>query len=194
MGASEPPPAGWPLTGDIERLLAAARVLAETTQQPVVVIGGIARSVWATPRSTLDLDVVYGGARIDEVVAAASAIGLVAVPEEVAALSLASMTRLRLPDQPTGPVRLDVLEACHPYYRRLIDRSRVLEQFGAWLRFACPEDVILLKLLADRPQDRLDVQAIIEAQGERLDLAVLHNEAKALQLELPETLAGSGAG
>jgi len=188
VGSRGPQAAGRPVTGDIERLLAAARALAETTRQPVVVIGGIARSVWASPRATLDLDVVYGGERLEDVVAASATIGLLAVPEEVAALSSSCMTRLRLPDQPTGPVRLDVLAASHPYHRRMIARSRELERFGRWLRFACPEDVILLKLLADRPRDRLDVQAILEAQGEKLDLELLRSEAEELELELPESL------
>lgn len=142
------------MTDDIERLVEAARALAERTGHAVVIIGGVARSVWASPRATQDLDVIYGGP-LPEAVAAAPHIGLVAVPNEVAALAGALMTRLRLPQRLTGPVRMDVVAASHPYYDRLIARSRPRGQGG--LRIAAPEDIILLKLIADRPLDRADV-------------------------------------
>jgi hypothetical protein len=84
--------------------------------------------------------------------------GLVAVPEEVALLRTSGMTRLRLPDHLRGAVRLDVIAADHPYYQRAVDRSRPVDVFGKRVRVAAPEDVLLLKLLADRTQDRADIE------------------------------------
>lgn len=150
-----------------------------------MIIGGVARSVWASPRATQDLDVIYSGP-LPEAVAAAPHIGHVALPNEVAALADALMTRLRLPQRLTGPVRMDVIAASHPYYDRLIARSRRLGQGG--LRVAAPEDIILLKLIADRPQDRADVRAIIAAQGGLLDRALLAEEAATQELVLPDDL------
>jgi hypothetical protein len=46
----------------------------------------------------------------------------------------------------------------------------------------------LLKLLADRTQDRADIEAIVAAQTGTLDLALLEHEAATLELELPSEL------
>lgn len=59
---------------------------------------------------------------------------------------------------------------------------------GVQIRVARAEDILLLKLLADRPQDRLDVEAIASAQGARLDRELLRTEATALEVELPPSL------
>jgi predicted nucleotidyltransferase len=173
------------MDNELERLLRGAVELQRATDLDVVLIGGVARGAWASPRATRDVDVIVGTAELEPVIAAAPHAGLTSVPDEVAWLASADMTRLRLPDHLTGPVRLDVIAAVHPYYERVIARARSLTVLGLEVQVACPEDVILLKVLADRPQDRADVRAIIEAQAD-LDWDLLRTEAAALELELPE--------
>lgn len=172
----------------LRRLLAATAALEATTGFKVVVIGGVARGNWAPPRNTDDVDVIVASPRLEPFIAAAAAVGLITVPEEVLALAPAEMTRLRLPEHPSGPVRLDVIAASHPYHQRLIARSHVVTMAGLTFRVASAEDLILLKVLADRPQDRADVSAIMAAQGAALDLAVLRAEASDLGLDLPTGL------
>src|SRR5690606_32007594 len=111
------------------------------------VIGGVARSVWAPPRATADVDVIVATSDASVVVAFAAELGLTSVPREVESLASAGMTRLRLPDELTGPTRLDVIASSHEYYGRVFDRSVVVEAFGSRIRVASAEDVVVLKLL-----------------------------------------------
>ncbi|MDP2341642.1 MAG: hypothetical protein Q8O67_11850 [Deltaproteobacteria bacterium] len=173
------------MNDELRRLLAATAALEAATGLKVVVIGGIARGNWAQPRNTDDVDVVVDSERLEPFIAAAAGAGLITVPVEVEALAAAEMTRLRLPEHPSGPVHLDVIAATHPYHRRLVARSGVVTMSDLTFRVASAEDVILLKLLADRPQDRADVSAIISAQGDALDRSLLRAEAADLGLDLP---------
>jgi hypothetical protein len=83
---------------ELRRLLAAAAALEVATGVKVVVIGGIARGNWAQPRNTDDVDVIVDTNNLAPLIHAAGRVGLVAVPDEVAALAVADMTRLRLPE------------------------------------------------------------------------------------------------
>ena len=176
------------MNDELHRLLAAAPALEFATGIKVVVIGGIARGNWAQPRNTDDVDVLVDTDQLQPFIDAAAQVGLVTVPSEIMALALAEMTRLRLPEHPSGPVHLDVIAACHPFYRRVIERSTQVTMGALTFRVASAEDIILLKLLADRPQDRVDVAAIVDAQRGALDLVVMRAEAAELGLELPTSL------
>lgn len=171
------------MSHELARLLTAAAALEREIGVPVAIIEGVARGAWASVRATQDVDVIVGTEDLGAVVAAAPRVGLIAVPEEVATLASADMTRLRLPELPRGPVRMDVLAASHDYYYRLLARSRQVIALGTTVRVAGPEDIILLKLLADRPQDRADVAAILGANP-NLDWGVLRDEADRLGLDL----------
>lgn len=176
------------MTDPIERLLRAAALLESRSGLRTCLIGGMARNVYAERRATADVDVIVDVADPADVIARAGELGLVAVPSEVAALRVAQMTRLRLPEELTGDTRLDVIARSHDYYGRVLDRSVVVAALGVQIRVARAEDILLLKLLADRPQDRLDVEAIASAQGARLDRELLRTEATALEVELPPSL------
>ena len=51
-----------------------------------------------------------------------------------------------------------------------------------WVQVVAPEDLILYKLLADRPLDRLDARSVVEEQGRRLDRKYLNRQARSLGL------------
>lgn len=188
LGDGAPAPGRDAVTDPLRRLIGALALLEERSGARLVVIGGVARGAWATPRATADVDVLVDRDDATELVPFAAAGGLVAVAEEVERLRASGMTRLRLPDQLQGDVRLDVIAADHPYYRRVIARSRRVPVFGHDVRVAAPEDVLLLKLLADRAQDRADVDAIVAAQGAALDLDLIAREAAELEVALPAAL------
>jgi len=169
-------------------MVAALIDLAERTGTRLALIGGLARDIWAPPRVTLDVDAIVEASRFETLLARAGEVGLVAHDEENRGLRAAFLARLRLPERRTGSVRIDLLEAAHPYYERILDRSVVAEFGGRSIRVAVAEDIILLKLLADRPKDRQDIRDILEARGSDLDRALLDREAAELELELPTEL------
>lgn len=158
----------------------------------LAIIGGVGRSAWAGARTTFDVDVLVGTSDLNRVNDAAPSIGLVAFPQEVAALAAAEMTRLRLPDHPAGEVRLDVIAAIHPYHQRVLARARPAPVFGVVVPIASAEDIVVLKTLADRPQDRADVAAILSAQRGVLDVDLVRKECATLEIEPPAGLDSRG--
>jgi len=169
----------------LRELLAGLARLEQQQGLPVAVIGGLARGVWARPRATMDVDVIVDTTDLQVLVAAAPDVGLTTDPREVEVLRGSGMTRLRVPDHLQGPVRLDVLSADHPYYRRVIKRAVRTDILGHELPVARAEDIVVLKVLADRLQDRADVAAIIASQRDRLRWDLIEEECRALELEAP---------
>lgn len=169
----------------LDELLAGLERLEAQQGLKVALIGGLARGVWARPRATMDVDVLVDTTDLDALVDAAPAAGLTANDKEVATLRGSGMTRLRVPDHPTGPVRLDVLSADHPYYQRVIARAVRTSVLGHEVPVASAEDIVVLKVLADRLQDRADVQAILQSLGHRIRWAIIEEECAALDLDVP---------
>ena len=175
----------------LRELLAGLERLEQQEDLQVAVIGGLARGVWARPRATMDVDVIVDTTDLQTLVEAAPDAGLTTDPREVEVLRGSGMTRLRVPHHLQGPVRLDVLSADHPYYRRVIERAVRTDILGHELPVACAEDIIVLKVLADRLQDRADVAAIIASQGDRLRWDVVEGECRLLEL-VPPTRPSTG--
>lgn len=177
-----------PVTDPFALLLVAAGRLGPSAGIATALIGGVARSAWASSRATEDVDLLAGCTDPAPILRVAESIGLVVDAQEVETLRMSGMTRLRLADHPRGAIRMDIVLADHPYYLRVLNRAVVREVLGERLSVACAEDLILLKLLADRPQDRADVAAIHLQQGARLRKEILRDEAQVLEIELPEGL------
>ena len=57
---------------------------------------------------------------------------------------------------------VDLLVANTDYQKELIVRAKTYRVQGADVRIATPEDLIVLKLLADRPVDRQDIEFILK--------------------------------
>ena len=79
-------------------------------------------------------------------------------------------------------MQVDFLMARGDYQDQAIRRAVEIKFGQAKARVISAEDLILYKLLADRPMDRLDAQAVVEEQGKRLNLAYLRRWARKLGL------------
>lgn len=78
-------------------------------------------------------------------------------------------------------VRVDVFVAKTNFERAVIDTARTASVLGTTVRLARPEASIIYKLLASRPKDLADVEAIFEARqaaGDRLDWSFLERWAE----------------
>lgn len=66
--------------------------------------------------------------------------------------------------------------------------ARTVDVEGQPVRFATAEDLILLKIVSQRPRDRADVQGVARRQGRRLDLDYLEPRIEELArlLDRPE--------
>ena len=148
------------------------------------VIGGLAVQRWGEPRQTRDVDItlVTGvgneAAFIDPLLAHYPA-------RRPDARTFALSYRVVLLETASG-IPLDISLAALPYEERVIERSTDFEfASGCVVRTCSAEDLVVLKAVADRPQDWLDVEGIVVRQGARLDRDLMTGELDPL-LELKE--------
>lgn len=149
---------------------------------PYAVMGGLAVRVHALPRPTNDIDfsVQLDRNRLPEVYRAAEQMGLT-VPEvykrgwidEIAGLPI---VKLRYYLRDGLGVDVDIFLAESDFQNSLISRRQPLDVDGLQCWVVSPEDLILLKLIANRPRDLIDVQDILFTQGS-LDAGYLHHWA-----------------
>lgn len=183
-----------PLTAIIQQV--------ETTGAPYALIGAAARNAWAPPRLTTDLDftIAAGQEVYQAVVDALAQLGYVvaavhrADPDE----DVPAVTLFRN-DAAAAPYRqVDVLVAGTTFEREAIDRAVPMLLGDVSVRVVTREDLIVYKLIAWRPRDRLDIQDVIataRAAGEALDWTRIRDWAEAWEVvaRLDDALAESGA-
>ena len=77
-------------------------------------------------------------------------------------------------------VRIDWLKPVLPVFQHVLDRAAEQELLGAKIRVAAPEGLIILKLLAFRPQDQLDIQNLLAANRGQLDPHFVRSECQSV--------------
>jgi hypothetical protein len=129
---------------------------------PYALIGAHAVNAWLEPRFTADVDLTAAStpeemARLRSGLLAA---GFRVAREHGAALpSGPDFVRFAAPD---GVLSLEVQAAKTPLQRELLQRA-VVTRSG--LRVATAEDLIVLKLIADRPKDQGDLHGLAQLPG-----------------------------
>ena len=134
---------------------------------PFVIIGGLAVSVWGEPRATKDIDVKVflgdkSGKRLRELVAQEFDGVKQPIPLIITART------------PQG-VPVDFLIAIPGYEQQILSRARFVDWQGLKLPFCSPEDLIIQKIVADRPRDWEDVESILVEQRGKLDQTYIRN-------------------
>ena len=130
---------------------------------PYVLIGGVAVSLLAKPRFTQDVDVAvsFDLDRLEELIASAAARGL--VPRRQDALAFARRNRVLLLRHDATAISVDMSFIAMPFEEEMIASARVAEIGGLELRLPRPEDLIIMKVVAHRSQDMVDVECLIES-------------------------------
>ncbi len=73
-------------------------------------------------------------------------------------------------------IRIDWLKPVIPAYQHVLERATEEMWLAHPIRVASAEGLILLKLLAFRTQDQLDIENLVAAHGDHLDVAWIQNE------------------
>jgi hypothetical protein len=139
---------------------------------PYMIIGGLAVQRWGQPRLTRDVDVTVllppGGEEpvLRELTAAFS-------PRLADAVAFALENRV-LPVRVVEGGDADISLGLPGYEEQAIARAVDYDLGqGRVVRLCSPEDLIVHKALAGRPQDVLDIEGVVARQGSRLDLGYL---------------------
>ena len=180
----------------------ALRSLADTFERlglAYAVIGGIAIRTYGIPRPTYDVDFTLSVARerLPEVFAAAEREEF-SVPEVyrsgwVDTVAHMPLVKLRFSLRDRG-VDADIFLAETPFQQQVIQRRRLVETLDGTIWLASPEDVVLLKLLANRPRDVSDVLDVLFAQGQLDEEYLRHWAAELGILSLVERILTEAGG
>jgi hypothetical protein len=168
--ATDPPPF-------TPRLLTALGALVDAFERRGVhyaLIGGLAVSVRAEPRTTRDIDVLLAVPQLALPGLVADLAGRGFTLDESAVV--AEFVRHHMTAFDYQGIRVDWLKPVLPAYQHILDRAGVEEEFGRPVRVATAEGLILLKLLAARSRDLTDIEALLATNQGQLDLAWVEQE------------------
>ena len=162
-----------PKTNGVTPLLEPLRALQRLLEQfdnRGVIIGEIAASLLGQPRFTADLDAVnlLTIEAIPELMSAAREQDM--VPRLAEAEAFARTNRVLLLNHPSSGINIDISLGILPFEEEMVARGRLHEFGDLQIRLPTPEDLIILKAVAHRPKDLLDIQAIAASHAD-LDLA-----------------------
>jgi len=154
-----------------------------------VVIGGLAASLLGRPRMTRGVEVlvVVDEGRWAGFLATGAKYGF--VPRQSNTLAFAQESRVLLVHHEPSGLDADVVFGSLPFERETVARSVWVEVSGVLVPLPRPEDLIVLKAVAHRPQDLADIEAILAAQP-RLNLRRVRRWVREFSeaLSMPEIL------
>jgi hypothetical protein len=162
----------------------------ESSRLPHVLIGGIAVGLIARPRATRDID---GMVWVEDeswkaMIAGARRQGF--EPRERDPIEFIRQTRMLLLRHERSGVDIDLSLGALPFEREAIERREIVEVDGISLPVPAPEDLIIMKAVAHRPQDLADVAALLSARPDADRVRILATVREfAEALEQPELAA-----
>jgi predicted nucleotidyltransferase len=153
-------------------------------------VGGMAASLRGQPRVTADVDMVIGIDVGRALVLANRLEGTNFRPlfDNVAEVVERSFI-LPLRHRSTN-VKVDLALALSGFEQGAIDRAESLNISGSIVSVITAEDLVIMKVLAGRPQDEQDLRGIVAAQRESLDWDYCLRTAKELSEALGQDLVG----
>jgi hypothetical protein len=171
---------------DLERALIDFTQIFDRLHIPYAVMGGIAVRVYGIPRATYDVDltIAIDRDRLPDLYKAIQDIGYT-IPEAfekgwIDQVGGMALVKARLYLQGRG-VDIDMFLAESRYQLEILNRRKhgLIDNVPTW--FVSPEDLIVLKLLANRPRDIADIGDILFTQGQ-LDEEYMRKWADSLGL------------
>ncbi len=138
-------------------------------------IGGLAFVLRSRPRFTQDVDFLLDVPQIvlpgllDDLIERGCALDPAVVIKEYVREHVASF--------PFGRVRIDWLKPVLPLYSRTLADATPMEWTeGHTVRVATAEGLILTKMVAFRPQDQLDIETLLTANRDEINIDLIRQE------------------
>lgn len=150
-----------------------------------MLIGGLAVGIWGEPRATVDIDflVAIGLDDFDtlkhKLIESSRFVFIHEKP-----MVFGKITFLRATLKSNTDISVDFLFADDDFKNESLKRKKAVQIAVFSVNITTPEDLIILKLLSGRKQDRLDAEKIIEIQKEHLDREYIKKWFKKLRIKL----------
>ena len=152
-----------------------------------MIIGGVAASLLGRPRFTADIDIValIEDKDILNVLKLARRSGFKARIKDAA--KFAKRNRVLLLQHKKSNINIDLALGLLPFEKEAIKRSKTRKVNNITLRLPTPEDLIIFKAVAHRPQDIMDIKEIV-GNNPGLDVKYIKKITNefALALSMPE--------
>ncbi len=126
-----------------------------------MVIGGQAVLLYGEPRLTKDIDITLGlGIEgLDKIKAVTDSLSLKMLVQDPDDFVKKTMV-LPVLDEPSG-IRVDFIFSFSAYEKQAIDRVTKVNMDNVIVRYAALEDLVIHKIIANRPRDIEDVRVIL---------------------------------
>ena len=164
------PPSGQTLKQALSSLVATR----DARSIRYAIIGGVATIQHTRVRTTNDIDALVTVPQIamPGMFEALEARGfLVDLPKNIRELRDDGLTTIRF-----GDVLVDLMRPVLPVYAHVLDGAVAAEILGQTVRISSAEGLIVMKLIAFRPQDESDIRDVLAAYRGRLDLQHIRAE------------------
>jgi Nucleotidyl transferase of unknown function (DUF2204) len=146
------------------------------------IVGGIANAVWGEPRATIDVDVTVSVPE-EDLSRTIPTIGARFRPAVSDPVLFVRQTRVLPLDTPDG-VRIDVIFAVLPFELEAIQRAARVAIAGRTVHVVTAEDLVLMKIISERPRDVADAEAIVRRRARELDRGYLEPRVRELATAL----------
>lgn len=166
-------------TGIVRALADVARVVA-LHEGRAAVIGGIAVIARGVHRLTRDIDIAVAGADLSTAALSDELKRVGIVPRIADAVAFAEVNQVLLMRHQTTSVDIDVSRAWLPFELEALAAAKPESLAGVRISIAQPEDLIIFKAVAWRPQDQQDVERLLALHGDHVDLGRLRRHVKEL--------------
>lgn len=145
-----------------QEVLADLFSLFKKTTTKAMIIGGVAQSLVARPRATQDIDVLILVDRhgLEQLFKEGKRFGF--KPRISDALDFAKTNRVLLLRHEKSGIDIDIALATLPFEEESFARCKRVKIGKLSIPLPTPEDLIIMKAVAHRPKDLIDLEAIIE--------------------------------
>jgi hypothetical protein len=128
-----------------------------------MIVGGVAVSLLSRPRFTQDIDalVILSDTEWERALSAAADYAI--VPRIDGALEFARRSQVLLLRHSASAIDIDVIFGGLPFEHHAVRQAEIHDVGGVPIRLPRVEDLLIMKAVAHRPQDMLDVEALLTA-------------------------------
>lgn len=151
-----------------------------------MLVGGLAVSIWGEPRATVDIDFLVS-IRLDDSDLLNRKVKeserFIFIHDKPMIFGRISFLRATLKSNPD--VSVDFLFSDDEFKNEALKRKEPVKLADFSVDITTPEDLIILKLLSGRPQDKLDAERVYGTQKENLDMEYMMRWSKKLGITLP---------
>jgi len=136
-----------------------------------MIIGGVAAIAWGHSRATTDIDATLRipAQSLARLIERFAQKGI--VPRIADALEFARSRHVLLLQHRASQIDVDVTVALLPFEDEAIAHRQSVDFAGVRIAIPRPEDLVIYKMIASRPQDLQDVEALLLRHRDQMDLA-----------------------